>query len=84
VGLLAAAFLDLVLSYLVKRRCPACGAKSLRQVPSGLFQESYDCTCPCGYRYESGVVVKTSWGVVVALLVFAVAFAAYMIGRYGR
>lgn len=70
--------------YLVKQKCPACGAKSLRRVRPGLFQESHDCICPCGYRYESGVVVKTSWGVVAALLVGTVLFAAYVIVRYGR
>jgi hypothetical protein len=82
--LLATGVLSLLLPHLVKRKCPACGAKSLRQIRPGLFQESLDCTCPCGYRYESGVLVKTSWGVVAALLAFAVLFAAYLIVRYGR
>ncbi|MFI5402052.1 MAG: hypothetical protein ACHQ1G_03875 [Planctomycetota bacterium] len=81
--LAAVSLVLMVLPYLARQTCPACGAKSFRRVRPGLFQESYDSKCPCGYRSRSGVVVKTSWGVVAGLLSFTVLFAAFMIARYG-
>ncbi len=80
---MAVSILGLVLPYLAKWKCPACGAKTLRLVRPGLFKDSFGWICPCGYRCNSGVVVKTSWGVVAALLLFAALFATYMMVRFG-